>query len=96
MPEITASSQVDTDFIEDLLPPIATDTDQHSMFIERSRRVMEMCWTTGRRDGSSHFDGRGSDNDGRGEDEDEDEPLFLRLWNTRYFYLGLAWRRLRA
>ena len=98
MPEITASSQVDTDFIEDLLPPIATDTDQHSMFIERSRRVMEMCWTTGRRDGSSHFDGRGSNNDGRDEDEDEDEdePLFLRLWNTRYFYLGLAWRRLRA
>ena len=49
LPEITASSQVDTDIIEDLLPPVATDTDRHSMFIERSRRVMEMRWTTGRR-----------------------------------------------
>ena len=73
LPETTTSSQVDTDFIEDLLPPVVTDTDRHSMFIERSRRVMEMCWTTGRRDGSSHFDGRGSNNDGRDEDEDEDE-----------------------
>ena len=59
--------------MEDLLPPVATDTDQHSMFIERSWRMMEMCWTTGRRDGSSHFDGRGSNNDGRDEDEDEDK-----------------------
>ena len=73
MPKITASSQVDTDLIEDLLPPVVTDTDQHSMFIERSWHMMEMRWMTGRRDGSSHFDGRGSDNDGRDEDEDEDE-----------------------
>ena len=73
LPEITASSQVDTDLIEDLLPPVVTDTDRHSMFIERSRRMMEMRWTTGRRDGSSHFDGRGSNNDGRDEDEDEDK-----------------------
>jgi hypothetical protein len=64
LPEITASSQVDTDMIEDLLPPVATDTDRQSMFIERSRSVMEMRWTTSRRDG---------DNDGRGDDEDDDE-----------------------
>jgi hypothetical protein len=51
LPEITASSQVDTDMIEDLLPPVATDTDRQSMFIERSRGVMEMRWTTSRRDG---------------------------------------------
>ena len=93
MPEITASSQVDTDFIEDLLPPVVTDTDRHSMFIERSRRVMEMRWMTGRQDGSSHFDGRGSDNDGRDEDEDkdededEDDPPFTTL-EYQVFLLG--------
>jgi len=73
LPEITASSQVDTDLIEDLLPPVATDTDRQSMFIERSRGVMEMRWTTSRRDGSSHSDGKGSNNDGRDNDEDEDK-----------------------
>ena len=38
LPGITASSQLDTDFIEDLFPTVATDTDRHSMFIERSQR----------------------------------------------------------
>ena len=73
MPEITASSQVDTDLIEDLLPPIVTDTDQHSMFMKRSQGMMEMRWTTGRQGSSSHSDGSGSDNDGRDEDDNEDE-----------------------
>lgn len=54
LPEITASSQVDTDLIEDLLPPVAADTDQQSRFIERARDVMKMRWTTSRRDGGSH------------------------------------------
>ena len=73
LPEITASSQVDTDLIEDLLPPVVTDTDWQSMFMERSRGVMGMRWTTSRRDGSSHSDGKGSNNDGRDNDEDEDK-----------------------
>ena len=75
LPEITASSQVDTDMIEgsSLPPPVAPDTDRQSRFIERSRGVMEMRWTTGRREGGFHFDGKGSDNDGRDDDEDGDE-----------------------
>ena len=48
LPEITASSQLDTDLIEDLLPPVAADTDRQGRFIERSRDVMEMRWTTSR------------------------------------------------
>jgi hypothetical protein len=72
LPEITTSSQVDTDLIDDLLPPIAADTDRQSMFIKRSRGVMEMRWTTSRRDGGSDSDGKGSDNDVRDNDEDED------------------------
>ena len=71
--EITASSQMDTDLIEDLLPPVATDTDRQRMFIERSQGVMEMRWTTSKRDSSSHSDGKGSDNNGRDKDGDEDE-----------------------
>jgi hypothetical protein len=64
---------MDTGLIEDLLPPIATEADRQSMFIERSRGVMEMRWTTRRRDGSSHSEGNGSDNNGRDNDEDEDK-----------------------
>ena len=71
LPEITASSQVDTDLMEDLPPPIAADTDRQSRFIERSRGVMKMRWTTRRRDGSSLSDGKGSDSDGGDEEEEE-------------------------
>ena len=67
-----ASSQVDTDLLEDLRPPIAADTDRQGRFIEKSRSVMEMRWTTSRRYGGSQSDGRGGNNDGRGEEEDED------------------------
>jgi hypothetical protein len=78
LPDITASSQVDTDMIEDSsllppLPPVATDTDRQSRFIERSRGVMEMRWMTGRRDGGFHFDGRDDDEDREKDEEDEDE-----------------------
>jgi len=65
----------DTNMMEDLLPPAVTDTDRQSMFIERSRGVMEMRWTTSRQDGGSHSDGSdndGSDNDGRDDEEVED------------------------
>jgi hypothetical protein len=72
LPEITTSSQVDTDLIDDLLPPIAADTDRQSMFVKRSRGVMEMRWTTSRRDGGSDSNGKGSDNDVRDDNEDED------------------------
>ena len=57
LPETTASSQVDTNMMEDLLPPAATDTDRQSMFIERSRGVMEMGWATSRQDRGSHSNG---------------------------------------
>src|SRR5271169_5645315 len=73
LPGITASSQVNTDLIEDSLPPIATDTDRQSRFIEKSRGVMGMRWTTNRRDGSSHSNGKGSDNDGGDEGEDDED-----------------------
>jgi len=70
LPEIAASSQVD----EDLLPPIATDTDRQSIFIERSQGVMEMRWRTIRRDGGSCSDGRDDDEDkDKDGDVDEDE-----------------------
>ena len=36
LPEIAASSQLETDLIEDLLPPVAADTDRQGRFIERS------------------------------------------------------------
>jgi hypothetical protein len=62
LPEFTA---VDT---EDFPPPVATDTDRQSKFVERSRGVMDMRWLTSRRDGGSHSDG--SDDD---EDEDQDK-----------------------
>lgn len=70
LPEITTSSQVDTDLIEDLLPPVATVTDRQRRFIERSQGVMEMRWTTSRRDDGSHSD---DDEDRSGDDDDEDE-----------------------
>ena len=73
LPEITASSHVDTDMIEDLPPPVVADTDRQSRFIERSWGVMGMCWTTSRRDGGSHSDGKGGDNDGGDEEEDGDK-----------------------
>ena len=65
--------------MEELVPPVAADTDRQSMFIERSRGMMEMRWTTSRRDGRSHSDGQCSDNYGRDDDEDEDidEDTFL-------------------
>src|SRR5271168_1917326 len=70
LPEIAASSQVD----EDLLPPIATDTDRQSIFIERSQGVMEMRWRTIRQDGGSCSDGRDDDEDkDKDGDMDEDE-----------------------
>jgi hypothetical protein len=76
LPEFTASSQVDTDLIEDLIedsfPPVAADTDRQSRFIERSRGVMEMRWKTSRRDGGSHSDGKDGDNDGDNDDDDDD------------------------
>jgi hypothetical protein len=67
LPESHASFQVDTDLVEDLVLPVVKDADRQSRFIERSHGVMEMRWTTSRRDG---VDGRGRDKD---EDEDEDE-----------------------
>ena len=71
LPEITASSQVDTDLMEDLFPPIAADTDWQSRFIERSQGIMKMRWMTRRRDGSSLSDGKGGDSDGGDEEEEE-------------------------
>ena len=71
--------QLNTDLVEDLLPPVATDTDRQSRFIEKSRGVMEMRWVTSKRDGGSHFNGRDDDDDEDGgrdkdeEDENEDE-----------------------
>ncbi|KAF8809836.1 hypothetical protein BYT27DRAFT_7254177 [Phlegmacium glaucopus] len=61
-PEITPSSQVDTDLIEDFLPPVMADTDQQIRFVERSGSMIEMCWTTSRQDSCSHSDGKGSNN----------------------------------
>jgi hypothetical protein len=72
LPESTASSQVDTDLIEDSFPPVAAGTDRQSRFIERSRGVVEMRWKTSRRDGGSHSDGEDGDDDGRDDDDDED------------------------
>ena len=69
LPQIT----VDTDLIEDLLPPVAAYADRQSRFIERSRGVMGMRWTTSRRDSGSHSDGKGGDNDGGDDQEKEDE-----------------------
>jgi hypothetical protein len=71
LPEIAASSQLDTDLMEDSLPPVAADTDQQGRFIERSRGVMEMRWSTSRRDGG-YSNGKGGNNDG-GDDDDEDD-----------------------
>ena len=48
LPEIATSSQLETDLIEDLLPPVAADTDWQGRFIKRSWGMMEMCWTTSR------------------------------------------------
>ena len=70
MPEFTA---VDTDLIEDLPPPVATNTDRQNKFMERSLGVREMRWSTSRRDGGSHSDGKGRDNDGSDDDEDENK-----------------------
>jgi len=64
---------MDTDLMEDLLPPVAAGTDRQSMFMERSRGMMEMRWMASRRDGGSHSDDKCSDNDGSDEDEDEDD-----------------------
>jgi len=75
LPEITAGSQMDTDLMEDFLPPVVAGTDRQSMFMERSRGMMEMRWTASRRDGGSHSDGKCSDNDRRDEDDDEDEDM---------------------
>ena len=69
LPQIT----VDTDLIEDLLPPVAAYADRQSRFIERSQGVMGMRWTTSRRDSGSHSDGKGGDNDGGDDQEKEDE-----------------------
>jgi hypothetical protein len=74
LPEIAASSQLETDLIEDLLPPVAAGTDRQGRFIERSRGVMEMRWTTSRRDGGySNGNGKGGDNDDGDEEEEEEE-----------------------
>ena len=72
LPESRASSQVDTNLVEDLLPPVVKSTDRQSRFIERSLGMMEMCWTTSRRNGGSHFDGEDEDED----EEEEEEPPF--------------------
>ena len=48
LPQITASSQADTDLLEDLLPPVIADTDWESRFVERSQGVMEMHWAASR------------------------------------------------
>ena len=74
LPKITSSSQVDTDLMDDLHPPIAADTDQQRRFIERSWGVMGICWMSSRRHLSSHSDGEGRDNDGR-DDGDEDKVM---------------------
>ena len=72
MPEIAASSQLETDLIEDFLLPVAADTDQQGRFIERSWGVMEMHWmTSGQDDGYSN--GKGGNNDGRDEEEEEED-----------------------
>jgi hypothetical protein len=70
LPENFANSQVDT---EDLFPPAAADTDRQGRFIERSRGVMEIRWTTSGRDGSSHSDGKGDDNGGGDDEDDKDK-----------------------
>jgi hypothetical protein len=72
-PEITAGSQVDADLIEDLLPPVAADTDRQSRFIERSRGVMEIRWMTSKRDGGSHSNGKDCDSDNGDDEEEEDK-----------------------
>ena len=71
MLEIASSSQLDTDLMEDLLPPVAADTGRQGRFIERSQGMMEMHWTTSRHDGSYYSNDKGGDNDG-GDDEEED------------------------
>ena len=71
LPEITSSSQVDTDLMDDLHPSIAAGTDRQSRFIERSRGIR---WTSSRWHLSSHSDGEGRDNDGR-DDGDEDKDM---------------------
>ena len=74
LPEIVASSQLETDMIEDLLPPVAADTDRQGRFIERSRGVMEMRWRTRRREGG-YSTGKGGDKqeqEENGDDEDKD------------------------
>ena len=73
LPEIIDSSQEETDMVEDLLPPVATYTGRQSVFIERSQGVMEMRWTTSRRDGGFHSDGRDDGDEEKDEDKDEDE-----------------------
>ena len=70
--EIATSSQLETDLIEDLLPPVAADTDQQGRFIERSQGMMEMHWMTSRQD-DGYSNGKGSNNDGRDEEEEEDK-----------------------
>ena len=70
--EIATSSQLETDLIEDLLPPVAADTDWQGRFIERSWGVMEMHWMTSRQD-DRYSNGKGSDNDGGDEEEEEED-----------------------
>ncbi|KAF8806481.1 hypothetical protein BYT27DRAFT_7257201 [Phlegmacium glaucopus] len=72
-PEITPSSQVDTDLIEDFLPPVMADTDRQIRFVERSGGVIEMRWTTSRQDSCSHSDGKGGNNDDGDEEEDKED-----------------------
>ena len=84
LPKIAASSQLETDLIENFLSPVAADTDQQGRFIENSQGMMEMCWMTSRWD-DRYSDGKGSDNDGRDEEEeeedrDEDEDRQWQWW----------------
>ena len=72
MPHITASSQADTDLLEDLLSLVMADTDRESRFVERSQGVMKMHWAASRQYSGSHSDGKGSENDGKGKEEARD------------------------
>ena len=48
LPEITASSQADTDLMGDLLPPVMADADQEGRCVERSQGIVEMHWAASR------------------------------------------------
>ena len=56
-------------------PPMVTDRDQQSRFIERSQEMMGMHWTTSRQDSGFHSDGRDKEEDKDGDKDEEDEDF---------------------